>query len=88
MEEASELQCGVVEEVIRTLKVTAGFGDDLNVCVLEVRQICDTILIDAVEVDVTGVGAALYDKLTETKIRSVVKPYSPLANYSTGLLKK
>jgi hypothetical protein len=73
--------------MITILKISAGFGDNLQACLLGIKLLDDAVIFDAVEVDVTGVGAALYDQLTELDLRAPVRPYRrELA--TTGLLKK
>lgn len=61
--------------VITTLKVSIGFDDNLEAALLRVRSLDSAIIFDAVEVDITGVGAALYDRLIEAGLRAPIKPY-------------
>jgi hypothetical protein len=74
--------------MITTLKVSAGFGDDLQVCLLRIQSLDSLVIFDAIEVEVTGVGAALYDRLTELELRAPVRSYRRELATTVGLLKK
>lgn len=74
--------------MILTLHVNCGFSDNLQECLLRVQSIDRAVILDAVEVDVIGVGAAFYDRLREMNLRAPVVSTARLSSYSAGLLKK
>lgn len=79
--------------MITTLRISVGFDDDLEAALLRVKALDEVILLDRIQVDITGVGSAVFDRLSEMPLRAPVAPYGPWLerqseNYSAGLLKK
>lgn len=79
--------------MITTLRLSIGFDDNFEAAVLRVKSLNEFILFDRIQVDITGVGGALYDRLSEMSLRAPIAPYGPWleresVNYSAGLLKK
>ena len=74
--------------MILTLHVDCGFDDPLQPSLSRIETLDKAIIFDAIEIDVVGTGAALYDRLRELRLRAPVVASNRLANYSAGLLKK
>lgn len=63
--------------MITTLRVSAGFDDNLEAASLRIWALDNAILFDKIQVDGTGVGSALYDKLLTMSLRAPLEPYAP-----------
>lgn len=79
--------------MITILRLSVGFDDNLEAALARVKALDEAILFDRIQVDITGVGDALWSRLCEMSLRAPVAPYGPWleresANYSAELLKK
>lgn len=63
--------------MITTLRLSASFDDNLEAVCIRIKSLDELILFDKIEIDATGVGGALYDRLVSMSLRAPVVPYAP-----------